>query len=301
MFAHRLCIGEDAFAYVYSKTVKDQYESYLKVVDLRTGKDKWQAKLNSSLLGGPQMIGDALIFQLQNKVSAVSLDGRKKRWELELKSSSFGSEYKIFDNYLLVSEHNDRLHCVDLKQHKILWQEKMPVRADTLKIAGARLYLQGSVEAGTYEVEPVKLSPRYDQLKDLDIMKNLTAKTGPRTKYVGVLICLDLPTGKELWRQEKVCGEIVVDSKRLVIVTDTAMTSKMNLSNQGKGFTIIRQFSPEDGTELVNRKSPLGLAEPYLLVGNKLIGIDYERVNAGMYGLTAGKTHYAGLAAFNLK
>jgi outer membrane protein assembly factor BamB len=297
------CADNGVFAYTSNSYKDKKYQSYLKVANAENGKDKWQIRLDNAA-SNPRIIGNQLIFNNNGNLCSVSLDGRKKLWNIKLNTFFSDSAIKVRDKYLFICGF-EGIYCLDLETGHINWEKPAQMLEASYEYDNGKLFfIEGSfVEKKAGEEDVVKLPPTFEQLKDDDMFKNAFGNNMTKAKYVSKLVCLDAASGKQLWEQPKVRGEVVAQNNRLVIVKDTAQTTLLNLANGGKGMTILQEFDPETGKELVDKANKYGMMGPYTIEADKLIGLSYERVKSGLTFVTSAAEpgeRLQGLAAFNL-
>lgn len=296
--------GSKSFAYTSSGQMADgKYVCILKVVDLKTGKERWQTKLDSFLSWGPKIINEMVIFLSGNNFAAVSEDGRRKLWNFPMKGFFSDEQMKIYGSLLIING-SESFVCIDLQQQKILWQKKIGLFPESFEYASGRIFLTGTTEeeaAGGAE-EEVKLPPSFEQIKDHDFLQEGSGDALKKKKKLkGILLCLDAETGNELWRKENVRGEVVADSERLIVVTDMARCY-FSVLTIGDKETIVLQLNPKTGKEICKHKSRLATIGPYMIIGRKLVGVEYEAPEGGITSLSCiPGEKYLSLAGFNLK
>lgn len=306
-FANNLCVGERCFVFSASEAVNDRFYTVLRVGDLATSKTIWKIKLDAGVGWGPRIIKNSIVFQAGSTLMAFSMDGKSKLWSLPVKGYFLADEMKITNDYLFVSG-SETIACVDLKSNKVLWNAKPPFYPESFEYDNGRVFISGTITSKRQSSSSeVKLPKRFKQLQDDDVIKGIVGSGGgfgSKLKYDGVIVCYDAKTGKETWRVNGIRGSLVARAGRVMVVTDTAVTSKMNISNKGKGLSIIRQLDPEDGDVLYKRTNLLGLMKPFMIIDGKLIAVEFERLNSGIGGLSMGggdDLNCFGLAAIELK
>ena len=222
---------------------------------------------------------------------------------MSMKGWAWKKNIKREGNNILI-DNGEIMTFIDAKTGKKLWEKPIPDYLASTVYADGKIYSIVLVyeEAEEEEVQEVKLPPAFDQLKDFDTLRgSKPVKMKSRGKNEGYLVCQEMATGEELWRVKSVHGNCVAGDGKLVVINDTSRTTLLNLSNDGLGSILIRQFRPENGKELFHRSNPTGLIDPYFIVGDKLIGMEYERVKGGIGGMMWQEKKYYGMASFHLK
>lgn len=304
-YVYDLVAGGGKYIKAVSIFTKEKSEAYLEVCDLKTGKAEWKIKSKKSSGSNLMVVGDLLLFRIQNVLSAVDLQTKKKLWQIPMKGWGWKNNIKIEGDKMLI-DNGQSLLCVNPHDGKKIWEKKMPESLVSVTYADGRIYsIFVEYEETEEKVEEVKveLPPSFDQIKDVDVLSGgKPTKARVKTTSKSFLSCQDMADGKELWKTENVKGTCVAGNGKLVVLTDTQQLTLMNVSNDGMGSIIIRQFNPENGKELFDRVDGTGLAGPYFIFGNKLVGCEYERTRAGVGGLQLGQDKaYFGLASFLLK
>jgi outer membrane protein assembly factor BamB len=324
-YFYNLCVGDKYFACTasnYDEKVKDSYNSLiLKVVENESGQDVWQIKLKQRISWGPRFINDSLIFKLEDSLHAVQAGDGKKIWSLQVKGSPSRNYLKMDEDDGLEEERNNSvvyfvnhsdLSAVDLINGKVLWSRKLPDGAGSvISSGGGRLYVRCQEQIKIEGGKEVKLPPAYEDLKKGDpVMESLQGVAkGDRFRVEDVILCLDAHTGGDLWKCDNVYGDLVADNLHVVLVRDTALTSRLSvMSASSDGDAVIEQLSLSSGKRMFVRKDAAGVAGPYVICGDKVIGFKYNR-REGRPGTSGSLTAvnrakeliYPGLIAFNLK
>ncbi|MFA6101083.1 MAG: PQQ-binding-like beta-propeller repeat protein [Victivallaceae bacterium] len=324
-YFYNLCVGDKYFACTasnYDEKVKDSYNSLiLKVVENESGQDVWQIKLKQGISWGPRFINDFLVFKLDDNLHAVQTADGKKIWSLQIKGAPSrnylktdeddGSEQERNNSVVYFLNHND-LSAIDLINGRVLWSRKLPDGAGSVISSGAeRLYVRCQEQIKIEDGKEVKLPPAYEDLKKGDpVMESLQgAVKGDRFRVEDAILCLDAHTGGDLWKCDKVYGDLVADNRHAVLVRDTALTSRLGMmSASSDGDAVIEQLNLSTGKRMFVRKDAVGVAGPYVICGDKVIGLKYNRREGrpGTSGSTTAVSRhkeliYPGLVAFNLK
>jgi outer membrane protein assembly factor BamB len=324
-YFYNLCVGDKYFACTasnYDEKVKDSYNSLiLKVAENESGQDVWQVKLKQRISWGPRFINDSLVFKLEDNLHAVQAGDGKKIWTLQVKGSQSGSYLKTDENDGIEQErnncivyfmnHND-LSALDLINGKVIWSRQLPDSAGrVISSDTGRLYIRCQEQIKIEGAKEVKLPPAYEDLKNGDpVMESMQGVVkGDRFRIEDAILCLDANTGGDLWKCDKVYGELVADNSHAVLVRDTALTSRLSvMSASSDGDAVIEQLKLSSGSRMFVRTDPAGVAGPYVICGDKVIGFKYNRRD-GRPGTSGSLTAvnrakeliYPGLIAFNLK
>lgn len=303
-YLYDIVAGSGKFVQALSTFDNKKYESYLEVSDLKSGDALWRIKSEKTSGSSLIIVGNILMFKLQNTLSAVDLKTAKKLWNVPMKGWAWKKNIRQEGDNILI-DNGETMTLVNSKDGKKIWEKPIPDYLDSSTNADGKIYSVVLVYEESKEeevVEDVKLPPAFDQLKDFDTLsggKPVAIKS--RGKNTGFLVCRDMATGNELWKVENVRGTCVAGNGKLVVVNDTSQNSMLNMTNDGLGSIIIRQFNPQNGKELFHRRNSAGLSAPYFIVNDKLVGVEYERIRTGIGGMMGQAKQYYGLTAFLLK
>ena len=304
-YLHGLTVGSGCCVYCVSDAGKDgKMTLVMKVADFATGKDRWQVRSDGRYLGEPEICDGMVVFKSdQSTLAAVSLADGKKQWSVPFKGG-YGGKIRMKDEAVLL-EGLDSLACLDRKSGKELWHIPYPVSAHEMVVADKRIFIMG------YKVEEDKTSGKdadakqpdlpldLDKLQDRDAL-NKAMLSAPRhsvKRPEPMIVCLAMGTGKELWRLEKIQGEMTAGEKCLSVLMNTSTAYSLDVSNDGMGMTVLTLVNPSSGRIIQRRESVNGVIGPYIVAGRKLVGIEYERTAGGMGG--GGKMNIVGLIGYN--
>jgi hypothetical protein len=95
--------------------------------------------------------------------------------------------------------------------------------------------------------------------------------------------------GDVLWQSDTLSGDLVAANDRLVILQDTAKTSRLTVGTGKGGKLIVHQLKPASGNTVGKREHDGFSIDEARIVGDLLIGIAYERAeeNPKCLGLIA--------------
>ena len=307
-----ITVGKEYYAYIsgggyYLAAKKEKPEVSLRVHTIKDNKAKWKIKLNDAYAINPTILNGKIFFKMNDKLRVLSISEAKELWSLPVKGfgTGWGSEFELHDGLLFFTS-QDTLTTVDFEQGKILWAEKAPADSSlSFTYAGGRLYFRGTkkIPIETGEATKRKLPKAYEEVaKDSPMIQQMLNRDPPKFKYETIITSIDARTGKKLWVTGKIFGQLIAEGQQVVMVRDTAQTTMFSAINSRHGDTVVEQFNYETGKRLFQRSDPIAVTGPYVIIGDKLVCMIFERgATMSRSNMMSGKVNYLGVAAFNLK
>jgi PQQ-like domain len=303
-----ITVGKDYYAYVsggyrYGVPKDQQPKIYLRIFKIKDNKFHFRIPLKDSF-AQPMIIDGNIIFKNKDKLYAVNIAKSKQLWKLPVKGHNWGRNLKKHDGMIFFTS-GGTLTTVDLKQGKVLWTQKAPADSTTrFSYGNGKLYFFGTkkIKLPQKDVKQRKLPKAYEDLKkDNPLLQEFTDGEARKYKYETIITCVDAATGKELWVCGEVFGRLVLGNKKAVLLRDTARSGMLGVIST-KGETVVEQLDPADGDRLFMRTDSIGVKGPFIIAGDKLVGMINDRgATFGRTALMSRKVNYLGMAAFNLK
>jgi outer membrane protein assembly factor BamB len=293
----KISSSEDICALSETIYTDGKQQSAIKVFDPKNGVEKWQIKIESAI-NGLLVSGKKLIFTTENKINAVQSDGKKKLWTIphsgfiDLKNIFFAENCSIiFDSKKII-----RIEDAD---GKIRWEKSFDSYIESKTLSAGHIFLIScQKEEGQKEEQAgEKLPERFEDIKDKNLLREALTAVKKNEKYTSILSRIDISTGNEIWRQRKADGFLLSTEKELIKIYDTAAASSiiMMLSPES-GETVITRYAPSDGSVIFEKRDKIGLTQPFVIAGSRLIAFEFIRGESGN-----SLKNVSGIAAFKIK
>ncbi len=271
-------VGAYLLRFEEEKSDGDSQMRKMVVADFASGRELWHLTTPGNFTWGPAAIGDQLIFQLKKTLHSLNLADGGKRWNLKVDGEFVGTPQGDEPDHAFFSDGRE-LALIDLAAGHEKWRVPLPEGAQFADATAERVYLQGVTEETIDNEEEVKLPDAYEKLAREEVLVREMLKRPKRNviekRY---LVCLDAATGKELWTQPEVRGELVIGGSRAVILWDTANRGALAVLNtRNLGDTVIEQLSARSGKYYFKRSDPIGLSGPMIICGDALVAPYYLR------------------------
>ncbi len=229
-----------------------------------TGKQVWIKDLVKELnvnvpewgfCSSPLILGEALIVQGGATVAFKKADG-KLMWKSRRYKPAYGSSvaFKYRKATFIASLNTHGLAVVDSATGRDVaftgWTTKFSTNSCTPLVVGDRIFISTGYGkgCGLFSLKDAKLSTVYTNTKMANHFNNSVLVDGHLYGFDGnghafarggaSLVCMELATGKEKWRQGGMgCGSLMVAGKTLIILSDFGELVTAEATT--KGFTEI--------------------------------------------------------------
>lgn len=130
-------------------------DEQLRVIDIETGKQVRSMPMNTYLIASPAIVGDILyVGNYASEVVAINWKDLTTEWSYkdETKDFPYHSSAAVNDDYVVVGGRDKRIHCINRKDGKKVWNYQTRGRIDgSPVIVGNRVFV-GSSDGNLYEM-----------------------------------------------------------------------------------------------------------------------------------------------------
>jgi outer membrane protein assembly factor BamB len=236
------CMNRDGLAYCLNAT--DGSLVWQSDVAQEAGANKPRWGFSSS----PVRFGELLVFNMGTSGAAIRLSDGKLAWKSGPQSAGYASAVPLAfkGQSLAVIFGNDTLHVVDPKTGKALasagWQTAYDVNAADPLVVDNQILVSSSYGKGAalFSFDGKSLTKVWENraLKShfssmVAVAGHVYGNDGDANASSGSFVCLELASGKEVWRQEGGVGSLIAVGDKLLTLSERGRLALADLGPKG--------------------------------------------------------------------
>jgi len=130
-------------------------DEHLRVIDIKTKKQKADVPLNSYLIASPAVWGDMLyVGTYKGEVVALNWKTEQMEWRYKdpVRDQPFHASAAVTEESVVVGGHDKRLHCIDRKTGKLVWSATTQAQINSSPVIVGKRVFVGSDDRNVYSV-----------------------------------------------------------------------------------------------------------------------------------------------------
>ena len=205
-------------------------------------------------------VGETLyVLDLANKV----------QHKIAIQVSAFTSPEHVINGDQLFVIYSSGMVCYGLADGKEQWRINAGAKTQNMHFGKNRIILLGA-KSSKKDVDMSKM-PGFNQApdvaKDFGVGKGLEQTTP-------LLAAVDRKSGKYLWEEEGIRGNLLADGERIALIADVSETGNLGFLREGVEL-YVRQFDPDSGNKIVSETTKDVAMDLPRLFGKCAVGMQY--------------------------
>lgn len=128
-------------------------DEHLRMIDVKTGKESGELKLESYLIASPTVINDILyVGTYRSEVVAVDWKSKKVVWQYQGGDGEYRSSTAVTENLVVVGGRDKLVHAIDRKTGKKAWAFPTKSKVDSSPVVVGNRVFVGSNDGNLYEL-----------------------------------------------------------------------------------------------------------------------------------------------------
>jgi outer membrane protein assembly factor BamB len=129
-------------------------DEHLRIIDVKTGKETGELKLETYLIASPAVIGDMLyVGTYRSEVVAVDWKMRQIIWQYQSGDGEYRSSAAVTDKLVIVGGRDKLIHAIDRKTGKKAWTYATKSKVDSSPVVVGNRVFVGSNDGNLYELD----------------------------------------------------------------------------------------------------------------------------------------------------